>query len=65
MTEQIYVSIDNERMEASGEVLEQILKDRAEAQLQEASRQAKIAARQSALAKLAELGLTEEEIAAL
>ena len=36
-----------------------------EAAALEAERQAKIAARQSALAKLAELGLTEEEVAAL
>lgn len=65
MAETIYIQIDNEKMEATGEVLQQILKDRAEAELQEEARQAKIAARQSALAKLAALGLTEEEIAAL
>lgn len=38
---------------------------RAEAAAQQAAVEAKAAARQSALAKLAELGLTEEEIAAL
>jgi DNA-binding NarL/FixJ family response regulator len=37
----------------------------AEAEAQQAEREAKIAARTSALAKLAALGLTEEEIAAL
>jgi DNA-binding NarL/FixJ family response regulator len=65
MTEKIFVQIDSEKIEATGEVLEQILKDRSESALQEAAREAKIAARESALAKLAELGLTEEEIAAL
>jgi DNA-binding NarL/FixJ family response regulator len=65
MSETIYIQIDNEKMEATGEVLEQILKDRAEAELAESARLAKIAARESALAKLAALGLTEEEIAAL
>lgn len=39
--------------------------DAAEFAAQQAAIQAKAAARQSALAKLAELGLTEEEIAAL
>jgi DNA-binding NarL/FixJ family response regulator len=65
MTEKIYVGIDNERIEATGEVLEQILKDRAESLAAEQAKEAKLAARQSALAKLAALGLTEEEIAAL
>ena len=39
--------------------------DAAEAATAQAAQQAKAAARQSALAKLAELGLTEEEIQAL
>jgi DNA-binding NarL/FixJ family response regulator len=65
MADKIYVGIDNERVEATGEVLEQILKDRAESVLAEQAKEAKLAARQSALAKLAALGLTEEEIAAL
>ncbi|HSG53121.1 MAG TPA: hypothetical protein VLA40_13525, partial [Rheinheimera sp.] len=39
--------------------------DAAEAAALKAAAEAKAAARQSALAKLAELGLTEEEIAAL
>ena len=65
MADKIYVGIDNERVEATGEVLEQILKDRAESELAEQAKEAKLAARESALAKLAALGLTEEEIAAL
>jgi hypothetical protein len=69
MTEKIYVSIDDKRIEAKGEVLEQILKDQAEAferqRLLEAEQQAKAEARESAMAKLKKLGLTDDEIAAL
>lgn len=69
MTEKIYIGIDDKRIEAKGEVLEQILKDQAEAQevkrLLEANTAAKEAARQSAMDKLKKLGLTDDEIAAL
>jgi predicted Zn-dependent peptidase len=65
MTEKIYVQINGERIEATGEVLDQILKDRADWEAQQLVEQARVAARQSALAKLAALGLTEDEIAAL
>lgn len=65
MTEKIFIQVDNNKMEATGKILEQILKDRAEAKLKEAERLTKIASRESALAKLAALGLTEEEIRAL
>jgi DNA-binding NarL/FixJ family response regulator len=65
MTDNIYVGIDNERVEATGKVLEQLQKDQEEAEQLRIVREAKVAARQSALAKLAALGLTEEEIAAL
>lgn len=65
MTEKIFVQVDNEVMEATGEVLEQILKDRADAELEALALEERKATRQSALAKLAALGLTEEEIAAL
>jgi hypothetical protein len=37
MSDKIYIGIDDKRIEAKGEVLEQILKDRADAEL-EASR---------------------------
>jgi hypothetical protein len=59
---------------ATGEVIERPLTEdeivdleiaAAESASLEAERQAKAAARSSALAKLAELGLTEEEVAAL
>ena len=65
MTEKIYVQINGERMEATGKILDQILKDRAEAEAEALVEQARAASRLSALAKLAALGLTEDEIAAL
>ena len=65
MTEKIYVQINGERIEATGEVLEQILKDRADWEARKLAEEAKLAARQSALAKLVALGLTQEEIDAL
>ena len=69
MSEKIYIGIDNKRIEAKGEVLEQILKDRAEAEAEqsriEAEMQAKQAKLESAKAKLAALGLDEEEVAAI
>jgi regulator of protease activity HflC (stomatin/prohibitin superfamily) len=69
MTEKIYIGIDGKRVEAKGEVLEQILKDRAEYQAEqsriEAETAAKAEARESAMAKLKKLGLTDDEIAAL
>ena len=65
----IYVGIDNERVELTGAELiafkAQRELDAAETAAQLAEIEAKAAARQSALAKLADLGLTAEEIAAL
>lgn len=49
----------------TAEELAQFEIDKAAAAAEAAEKAAKAAARQSALAKLAELGLTEEEIAAL
>ena len=67
--EKIYVGIDGERVELTGADLTafkaQRTKDAAEAKVIQDEIDAKIAARASALAKLAELGLTEQEIAAL
>jgi predicted amidohydrolase YtcJ len=69
MPEKIYIQIDNEKIEATGVLLEQILESQREATAikneRDAQEQLRAAARQSALAKLAALGLTEEEIAAL
>jgi hypothetical protein len=68
-TEKIFVGIDNERVELKGSELEIFLADRAEMQIgsdvRQAEAAAKLTARESALAKLADLGLTAEEIAAL
>ena len=67
--EKIYVGIDGERVELSGADLTafkaQRTKDQAEAAKAQAATEAKIAARESALAKLSALGLTPEEIASL
>jgi predicted Zn-dependent peptidase len=65
MTEKIYVQINGERIEATGEILEQILKDQSEWETQQLAEQARLALRESALAKLAALGLTQDEIDAL
>jgi hypothetical protein len=68
-TEKIFIGIDNERIELTGDELAAFNADRAaiqaEIKLQKAEAEAKTAARESALAKLAELGLTKEEIASL
>ena len=69
MSEKVYVQIGDKRMEAKGEVLEQILKDQAEnaesKRLIEAETTAKAQAKESAMAKLRKLGLTDDEIAGL
>jgi hypothetical protein len=65
MTEKKYVSEDNQVREATPEELIQFELDAVEIALTESSLLAKQEARTSALAKLAALGLTEEEIAAL
>jgi hypothetical protein len=69
MTEKIYIGIDGKRVEAKGEVLEQILKDQAEEaeriRLLEAEIEAKEQLKQSAIAKLAKIGLTEDEAKAI
>ena len=67
--EKIYVGIDGERVELTGADLTafkaQRTKDAAEAKAIQDEIDAKAAARASALAKLADLGLSAEEIAAL
>lgn len=64
-TETIKVQIDDLVREATADEILALELQRAEVAAQIAATEAKAAARQSALAKLAELGLTEEEIAAL
>ena len=67
--EPIFIGIDNERIQLTGADLTafkaQRTKDQAETTALQAEADAKLAARESALAKLADLGLTAEEIAAL
>lgn len=59
------IQIDDLVREMTDEEYESFLAIKAEVEEVEAKRQAKISSRESALAKLAALGLTEEEIAAL
>jgi type VI protein secretion system component Hcp len=69
MSDKIYIGIDDKRIEAKGEQLDYILQSQAEAQEQarliKAEAQAKQAKLDSAKAKLAALGLDEEEVAAI
>jgi hypothetical protein len=69
MTDKIYIGINDKKIEAKGEVLEQILRDKEETaqrkKLFEAENQAKEELKQSAIAKLAKLGLTEDEAKAV
>jgi hypothetical protein len=69
MTDKIYYGEDHIRKEATGKRLEEILSAQAEARSEierlKAIEDAKEAARASAIDKLAKLGLTAEEIAAL
>lgn len=68
-TEKIFIGIDNERIELTGDELDAFNADRAAIQAemtaQKAEAEAKASARESALAKLAALGLTKKEIDAL
>ena len=69
MTEQIFVHRDGERIELRGIELETFLADKelrqAEAAVHQAEQEAKPAIKESAIAKLSALGLTEEEINAI
>ena len=63
--EQIFVQINDERIELTGQALEDFLADRAQMQAESAALQAeqdaKAAAKESALTKLQALGLSEAE----
>ena len=69
MADKIYIGINNKRVEAKGEALENLLQAQADAQEQqrlfEAEQQAKANAKQSAMNKLKALGLTDNEIEGL
>tara|TARA_R110000822_G_scaffold111276_1_gene241929 strand:- start:172 stop:384 length:213 start_codon:yes stop_codon:yes gene_type:complete len=68
-TQKTNIQIGNEVIELTGEDLTafkaQRTKDQSEAKKRQAEADAKIASRESALAKLADLGLTAEEVASL
>jgi DNA-binding NarL/FixJ family response regulator len=59
------IQIDDLVREMTKQEYDAYLIDQAAQEAQQAEQEAKIAARQSAVAKLAELGLTEDEIASL
>jgi hypothetical protein len=70
MTDKIYVGINGKRVELKGADLEAFRqktkqKHKRASRLLEAEQQAKAEARESAMAKLKKLGLTDDEIAAL
>ncbi len=73
MTEKIYIRIDSKQIELKGAELEAFLEQQAKDQAEylerqrliEAEMQAKQAKLESAKAKLAALGLDEEEVAAI
>jgi len=69
MSEIIYVSDNGVKRKATAEELAQFEKDRAEYEAEQsrikAEQQTKIQARESAIAKLAALGLTEDEVKAI
>ena len=65
MADTIKVQINDVVRDATPEEIAQFEAAAAEAAAQQAEAEARQAARESALAKLAELGLTEEEITAL
>jgi predicted negative regulator of RcsB-dependent stress response len=69
MSEIIYVQDNGKKRKATAEEIAQFEKDQAEyaeqARLIEAEQTAKAEARESAMAKLKKLGLTDDEIAAL
>jgi hypothetical protein len=64
-TEQIFIQDGSERVELTGQALEDFLADRAQVQAEldaiKAEQDAKAAAKESALTKLQALGLTEAE----
>jgi predicted DNA binding protein len=69
MNDKIYISIDGKKIEAKGEVLDQILKDQEDEaerlRLIEAAEKEKAEKKESATNKLKALGLTDSEVEAL
>lgn len=65
-TEKIFIQIDDQRIEATGEVLENVLADIAENKAKQAAAEKAAAEKAAAKAAIAErLGLTEAELAVL
>jgi hypothetical protein len=65
MTEKLFIQIDDQVREMTEDEKKSYLKEIAIVEAKESEAKAKEEARESALAKLAKLGLTEEEIASL
>jgi hypothetical protein len=69
MSDKVYIGINDKRVEAKGEQLDYILQEQAKAQEEdsfiEVENLAKEELKQSAIAKLAKLGLTEDEAKAV
>lgn len=59
MADKIFIGIDDERIEATGEVLAQILKDREQGRIEAEAKEAARAQKQTILERL---GLTEDEL---
>jgi DNA-binding NarL/FixJ family response regulator len=66
MAEEVFIGVDNQRLIVEGSELAELkAKQQTRNELAEAAIQDRLSARESAFSKLAALGLTEEEIAAL
>ena len=69
MSDKVYIGINDKRVQAKGEQLDYILQEQAKAQEEdsfiEVENLAKEELKQSAIAKLAKLGLTEDEAKAV
>jgi hypothetical protein len=65
MTKEFFIQEDGEKRKATAEEIKQFEIDQAAQKAIKDEQDVKAAARESALAKLAALGLTEEEIGAL
>jgi hypothetical protein len=69
MSDKLYITIDGKKREMNAQEIAQFEKDRAEYEAQqkliEAETTAKAQAKESAMAKLRKLGLTDDEIAGL
>jgi hypothetical protein len=65
MSDKVFIQVGNDRIEADQQMLNYLEAWKNDVEALEAEQEARKLARQSALAKLAALGLTEAEIAVL